>query len=228
MPLRRLLTLTVATVLLATTAACSDGGGTTEVVVTRGAGNGDGGPPRDIPVVTGIPDADHLIDAALRKDDIELAGLTQYQNVPCVPGGGPAGPACRAGESEGDVVEALPASSCDDGWVRPENVPDAYRLALEPGDPKLLAVYRPAYPADEFGANAPAGPGHNGQVVAVFDTGLRDDGAPKGVALHMDPGKIVWLETDCAGLTTLLDPARAASYLIEPEGGAPANPTAAQ
>lgn len=213
MPFRRFLALTCAALLLATTAAaCSDDGGTTEVVVTR---DPESQPTTNIPVVTGMPDVDHLIDAAVRKDDIELAGLTQYQQIPCATAAGPSGPECRAGESEGDVVESLAASSCDDGWVRPENVPDAYRLALEPGDPKLLAVYRPAYAEDEFGG------GHGGQVVAIFDTGLRDDGTPKGTALHMDPGKVVWLETDCGGLANLLDPARAASYIIEPEGAAP-------
>ena len=205
---RRLALFAVAALACTIAVACSDDGGTTEVVVTR---DPDTQPTSNIPVVTGMPDVDHLIDAALRKDDIELAGLTQYQQIPCTTAAGPAGPECRDTESEGDVVEALPASSCDDGWVRPENVPDAYRLALEPGEPKLLAVYRPAYAEDEFGG------GHGGQVVAVFDTGLRDDGTPKGTALHMDPGKVVWLETDCLGLAQLLDPARAASYLIEPE-----------
>lgn len=209
----RLLALVCVALLLTATAACSDGGGTTEVVVTRDPSSN---PDADIPVVTGMPDVDHLIDAAIRKDDIELAGLTQYQSLPCTidpAAGGP--PPCREDENDGAVVEVLAASSCEDGWVRPENVPDAYRLALEPDTPKLITVYRPNYPAGTYGADL------GGLVVAVFDTGLRDDGTPKGVALHMNPGRIVWIETDCGGLPELLDPARAASYILEPEPTTP-------
>lgn len=209
MRIPRLLALTTA-LLLTATAACGDDGGTTEVVTTRPALD-------NIPVVTGMPDVDHLIAAARAKDVIELAGLTQYQLQPCTlapVSGGP--PGCREGEAEGDLVEVMAASSCEDGWVRPEHVPDAYRLALEPGEPTLVAVYRPAYTPDTYGANGPSGAGHDGKIVAVYDTGNRDDGTAKGVALHMNPGRVVWIETDCGGLLELLDPARAASYLIEP------------
>jgi len=44
---------------------------------------------------TGIPELDHLVQAARAGNVIELASLAGYQRVACVQGGSAAGPACR-------------------------------------------------------------------------------------------------------------------------------------
>lgn len=184
-------------------AACGDDGTDTTTSTSE--------PPQPRPtlaVSSGLPEVDQLLVAAIGKDDIELAALTGYQTVPCVTDGG--APACRANESAGDEIEVLPASSCEDGFVRPEEVPDAFRLALEPDTPELLAVYRPNYAEGTFGD------GFGATTVAVFDTGTRDDGTPKGVALHIKDGRVVWIETDCPELSELLAPDRIAEFIIEP------------
>ena len=160
-------------------------------------------------VSSGMPEVDQVLVAAIGKDDIELAALTGYQTRPCAAEAG-IDPTCRPGEDVGTEIEVLAASSCDDGWVRPEEVPDAFRLALEPDTPELLAVYRPAYAEGTFGG------GFSASTVAVFDTGERDDGTPKGVALHINNGRVVWLETDCPELSELLAPDRIAEFIIEP------------
>jgi hypothetical protein len=168
-------------------------------------------PPRPRPtlaVSSGLPEIDQLLIAAIAKDDIELAALSGYQRIACGTGDGT--PVCRENEPEGTEVDVLAASACEDGWVRPEEVPDAFRLALEPDTPQLLAVYRPVYPEGAFGSNLGA------TAVAVLDTGSRDDGTPKGVALHIREGRVVWIETDCPELSELLDPARIESFIIEP------------
>jgi hypothetical protein len=159
-----------------------------------------------------MPAVDQLLVAAIAKDDIELAALTGYQRVPCAAEGSFLAPECRVGEEIGTEVDVLAASACDDGWVRPEEVPDAFRLALEPDTPELLAVYRPAYGEGTFGG------GFGSNVVAVFDTGARDDGTPKGVALHINDGRVVWIEADCPELSELLLPERIESFIIEPPG----------
>ena len=94
--------------------------------------------------------------------------------------------------------------------MRPEEVPDAFRLALEPDTPELLAVYTPVYADGTFGGGFGAG------QVAVFDTGSREDGTPKGVALHINNGRVVWIETDCPELSELLAPDRIGEFIIEP------------
>lgn len=191
--------------------ACGDSGSTTTV---KTLGPGEAGTPRPRPtlaVSSGRPEVDNVIIAALARDDIALAGLTGYSKIACrdTDDVGDA-PACRDDESSGDEVEVLAAAGCDTGWVRPETVPDAFRLALAPHDPKLLAVYVPAYPegtfGDGFGANA----------VAVFDTGAAPGAQPKGAALHIKDGRVVWIETGCVDAAALLDPAKIGSFIIEP------------
>ena len=187
---------------LALVACGGDGTETTTTTTT---------PPEPRPTLaqsSGLPEVDQLLVAAIAKDDIELAALTGYQRVPC--GTDDVAPACREGEENGTEVDALAASACDDGWVRPEEVPDAFRLALEPDTPELLAVYRPVYADGTFGD------GFGATTVAVFDTGTREDGTPKGVALHINEGRVVWIEADCPELSELLLPERIESFIIEP------------
>lgn len=157
-----------------------------------------------------MPEVDQVLVAAIGKDDIELAALTGYQRMACAAESSFLAPACRPAEEVGTEIEVLAASSCEDGWVRPEEVPDAFRLALEPDTPELLAVYRPAYAEGTFGG------GFGATTVAVFDTGTRDDGTPKGVALHINEGRVVWIETDCPELSELLAADRIGEFIIEP------------
>lgn len=195
----------LSTVTLLVVAACGDDGTDTTTSTAT--------PPEARPtlaVSSGLPEVDQVLVAAIGKDDIELAALSGYQRVACGAVGSFLAPACRATDSVGDQVEVLPASACEDGWVRPEEVPDAFRLALEPDTPKLLAVYRPVYADGTFGG------GFGATVVAVFDTGSREDGTPKGVALHLKEGRVVRIEADCPDLSELLAPDRIGSFIIEP------------
>ena len=191
--------------------ACSDSGSTTTV---KTLAPGEAGTPRPRPtlvVSTGRPEVDAVIGSAIAKDDISLAGLTGYQLLACVPPEEAAdGPVCREDESPGDEVEVLAVSGCDPTWVRPEDVPDIFRLSLATDSPKLLAVYMPANPEGTFGG------GFEATAVAVFDTGFRVDESPKGTAFHIKDGRVVWIETDCNDLASLLDPAKVASFIIEP------------
>jgi hypothetical protein len=168
-------------------------------------------PEPTLAVSTGDLSLDKVIVESLSRDDIALAGLTGYQLRPCVPVGTPAEePECREGEEPDTEVEVLAGSSCTNAWIRPEVVPDAFRLSLAPDEPKLLAVYRPTYAEGTFGG------GFGAAAVAVFDTGARVDGTPKGVSMHILDGRIVWLQNDCANVSELLEPDRIASFIIEP------------
>jgi hypothetical protein len=89
-------------------------------------------------------------------------------------------------------------------------VPDAYRLSLAPGPPKLVAAYTPRFTDSTFGG------GFGATVVAVFDTGVKDTGLARGVALYINNGRTVWLRGDCRELDELLAPELVESYLIEP------------
>ena len=191
--------------------ACSDSGSTTTV---KTLAPGEAGTPKPRPtlvVSTGRPEVDAVIASAFARDDISLAGLAGYQKLACVsPEEAAEGPVCREDESTGDEVEVLAVSGCDPSWVRPENVPDIFRLSLATDTPKLLAVYVPANPEGTFGG------GFEATAVAVFDTGFRVDESPKGTAFHIKDGRVVWIETDCNDLASLLYPAKVASFIIEP------------
>ena len=203
-------------------AACGGGGsGTTTTIRTV--------VPRTVVAVatTGVPDLDQIIIAAADADTIELAGLTGYQRIPCkkdIPQPAPGDPPlCRDNESDGASVEVLPSAKCEGDWVRPEQVPDAFRAAL--GDaPKLVAVYRP-----KPGSNAPGG-SSGAQQVAVFDTGPQQGGGEAGAAFQIRDGRVVLIATACTKLSDLIAPNNVASFIIEPtgaSGSAAATPTAA-
>lgn len=177
-------------------------------------------------MLTGTPVLDQVIGAALAADDIELAGLTGYQKVACKKdssekGGEP--PACRDNESDGAEAEALPSSGCDTGWVRPEQVPDAFRFNLSPQKPELVSVYKPRVNSADFGG------GFGTETVAVFRTNKHVEGEDAGVALHIKGGRVVWIEADCQDLAELTAPQRVESVLFDPAfGAAPTSTSAAE
>jgi len=172
-----------------------------------------------VAVNTGAPELDTVARDAIARDDIQLAALAGYATVPCVAGdqagGSVVAPTCRENEADGMPVEVLPQTlDCQPGYVRPEQVPDAFRAAL--GDtPKLVAVYTPKPDAQAFGSGFGAG------SVVVLQSGTHDDGQVSGVALHIKDGRVVWIERDCTNVFELMTPARVDSYIVSP-GGTPA------
>lgn len=194
-------------VLLAVTLACAAtafaacGGGSKTTTETAE-------PARNIPQVahTGIPALDQSLDAALAPDRIEMARLTLYEHAPCAKGGDASHPACRDNESGGASVEIFPTLGCSAGWVRPEDLPDAYGAALEGKSPALVAVYQPSAAIRKFDAD----------YVAVVATGKHDNGANAAVALHFRQGRIIAIEDDCGDRLRLLSDSRVASWLIRP------------
>ncbi len=197
-------------------AACGGGGGTTVSERTVPA-SGTVAPKPTLETSSGFPEVDAVIAAALAQDEIELAGLTGYQILPCRPESEAGdGPLCREGESGGDQTEVMAATTCENGWVRPEAVPDAYKLAFAPDPPQLVAVYTPRF------ADAAFGGGFGSTAVAVFKTGVHEEsGLTRGTALYIKQGRTVWLRGDCADLVELLDPAGIDTYLIAPGGAEP-------
>ncbi|MBI2723450.1 MAG: hypothetical protein HYX50_00165 [Chloroflexi bacterium] len=175
--------------------------------------------------ITGIPELDQVVSAALDADAIRLASLTGYQQVACVktpPQGPGAPPTCRDTEEDGKSVEVLASTACEGGWVRPENMPDAYRLALE-GTPKLVAIFVPRPDPNAFGGNLGV------EYVAVLSTGQRG-GVNTGAALNIKQGRVVWLQTQCQNVLSLIAPERVQSYVLPPTGvetPAAASPTPA-
>lgn len=204
----RLTAFAFAALLLALPLAGCGGDDTTTTVSTSAPQ-----PDPTLAVSTNDPSLDKVIVEALARDEIALAGLTGYQTEACRAAAEPGeNPECREDEESGTEVEVLAGSSCSNAWVRPELVPDAFRLSLAPEEPRLVAVYTPAYPEGTFGG------GFGATAVAVFDTGLKVDGTAKGVALHVLDGRVVWLQNDCADASELLAPDRVASFIIPPEG----------
>ncbi len=218
--------LAAAVVLSALAAACGAGGdsGTKASVRTVPAPNTS--KERTPVVLTGTPVLDQVIGAALAADDIELAGLAGYEKIACKRDstertGAP--PACRDNESDGALVEALPSSACDTGWIRPEQVPDAFRFNLPSEKPELVSVYKPRVDSSEFGG------GFGTDFVAVFRTHKHAEGPDAGVALHIKGGRVVWIEADCRNLTELTAPQRVESVLFDPAfGAAPTSTSAAE
>jgi hypothetical protein len=192
-------------------AACGGGGATKTVVRTVAAG------PSTQPVITGDGSIDLVVDAALKADDIALAGLTGYEHVPCKKGPPEAlgaAPACRENESDGASVEVLASSGCSNGWVRPEQAPDAYRISLAPDKPELVSVIKPRLGPFVYGG------GFGAQSVAVFRSKIGGDGQPGGVALHITDGRISWIEASCHNLAELTAPARVESVIFDPKNAA--------
>ena len=192
--------LSVAALALAAV-ACGDSG-TETTVRTPSAPSGD-------TANTGIASLDYTLNSALRADRIELAGLTGYQQVPCVETSQGAGsaPVCRESEPAGQAVEVFPVLQCELQWTRPEVVPDAYQQALGES-PSLFAVYRPV--------GRPMVP--LADYVAVFDTDPGD--AQSGVALTLREGRVIALEYDCGNFEGLYAPDKVQEFVVQPGGDA--------
>jgi len=201
-------------------AACGGGGGTTVTERTVPV-SGTAVPRPTLETSTGFPEVDAVIAAALVQDHIELAGLTGYQVLACRPPEEPGdGPPCREGESAGAEIEVMAATTCENGWVRPEAVPDAYTLSFAPDPPELVAVYTPRFTDATFGG------GFGATAVAVFKTGIHEEtGLTRGTALYIDKGRTVWLRGDCTDLVELLDPSGIETYLIAPAPAELPSPT---
>jgi hypothetical protein len=204
-------TVAAAVLVSVLAAACGGGRGTTTVVRTVAAGPGARA------VITGDGSIDLVVDAALRVDDIALAGLTGYEHVPCKKGAAEElgdAPACRENESNGTPVEILASSACANGWVRPEQAPDAYRFSLAPDKPELVSVIKPRLGPFVYGG------GFGAQSVAVFRTKTGGDGQPGGVALHITDGRISWIEASCRNVAELTAPERVESVIFDPKNPA--------
>ena len=199
----RHLTVILLAVVAALLVACGGGGGASSTSQTVG--------PRTPvnKVTTGVPDLDQPLNTALSGDEIEMARLTGYQKVDCspFPGGDNPPPICRSDETSGTPVEVFGRVNCDGklAWVRPEDVPDAYRSSLGGGNVKLAGVYAPKPPAARF----------DSQYVAVMTSGTA-----AGVAVYIHNGRIVAVEDACGNVSRLLGADRVASFVIQPTPGA--------
>ena len=213
-----------AAVFLSVLVAACGGSGTKTVVRTAPASVA----PKSTPVtLTGAPALDQVLGAAIAVDDIELAGLTGYQNVSCKKGSadGPGEPpSCREDENDDTPVEVLPSSACSNGWVRPEHVPDAFRFTLTgtTGTPgRRETPHRPD------GIRRRLRCRRSGDL---FRTGTHAEGQPAGVALHIKNGRVVWIEADCHNLFELIAAEKVDSFLYDPKGiatpSSPVLPTA--
>ena len=195
----RVVTILAVAVVAFAALACGDSG--TETTVRTPAS------PSGVTANTGIPSLDYTLNAALRADRIELAGLTGYQQIPCVETSQGAGsaPVCRESEPVGSPVEVFPVLQCELQWTRPEVVPDAYQQALGES-PSLYAVYRPVGRPMVLLAD----------YVAVFDTDPGD--AQSGVALTLREGRVIGLEYDCGNFAALTAPDKVQEFIVQPDG----------
>ena len=201
-------------VLAAAMVASACGGGGNKTTVSTVAG---GRTPAHTSPITGIGEVDGISNAALDSDTIQLAALVGYQKVKCSknPGtGSNAAPLCRDNEDDGAEVEVLAMKACDQTWVRPEQVPDAFGQALS-GTPKFDAAFVPKF---ENGQGA--------QYVVVFTTGTRSDGSPNGAALYIKDGRIAMIQTPCNSFSELVSTDVAEAFIATPVSGAGAAATA--
>jgi hypothetical protein len=180
-------------------AAACGGSGTETTVRTPGAGTGES-------ANTGIADLDYTLNATLRVDRIELAGLTGYQRIGCVEGseGAASPPVCRENESPGQAVEGFPVLQCELVWLRPEVMADTYGQALGSA-PHLVAVYRPVERPMVLDAD----------YIAVFDTNP-DESVQAGVALAVKEGRIIQVEYACTNFADLYALDKVQEFVVEP------------
>lgn len=135
---------------------------------------------------TGIAAIDEVVGPAVTGDVIRLAAITGYTQAACAkePSGDAPPPACRVNESEGTEVEVLPSLGCGRDWIRPEQVPDIYREALE-GDPR---EFRMAF-APVAGVR-----GIEAEFVAIVSTSATDV-----AGFFIRDGRVVAVEQPCDG-----------------------------
>jgi len=200
--------LAVTAIFVVLAAAC--GGGSTKTTTRTVAI-----PASTAVAVTGDGAVDQVIAAALAGDEIELAGLVGYQKIACKKdsrqgSGDP--PLCRESESDGTAVEVFASTGCEGAWIRPEQVPDVFRVGLPKGAPKLLAVFRPRDVSSRLGSSFGA------DQVAVFRVGTHGDGQASGAALHLKNGRVVWFESDCRNVLELIAPQKIEGFILDPTG----------
>jgi hypothetical protein len=198
----------VLVVLVAVGAACD--GSDTETTVRTPSGDNDA--PR---INTGISDLDYTVNAALRVDTLELAGLTGYQHIPCVAEsqGAASPPVCRENEELGMEVEGFPVLQCELVWLRPEMMADTYGQALGES-PRLVTIYRPADRDLVL----------DSEYVAVFDTDPGDANA--GIALSIDAGRSIQIEYDCNNFAGLYSDDKVDEFVVAPTAEATPEATA--
>lgn len=150
--------------------------------------------------------------ALIAGDEIQLAGLTFYQQVSCAVSPSDASePECRENEDEGEEVDVFPLVICERTWVRPELVPDAYAGALGESTPSMFAAYVPA--ADAF--DEP-----DITSALVIRTGTADDGTPAGFLVAVNSGgRVVTLEASCNDFAALYAEDRVGSFIAPPPQG---------
>jgi hypothetical protein len=200
-----------AAVLVSVFAAACGGDSDTKTVTRTVVDAGPTRPP--IASVTGDGTIDQIIDAVVRADDIALAGLSGYQRVPCkigTPEELAGAPPCRDAETDGTAVEVLASTACTNGWIRPEQVPDAYRYNLAPDKPQLILVFKPLPGPTTYGN------GFGATTTIVARTRTSTDGQPGGVALHINNGRIAWVEASCLNISELTAPDRIESVIYDP------------
>lgn len=158
-----------------------------------------------VEIPDGVPPL--VVGGALRKDVVELAGLTFYREVGCeaAPADPSITPACRDNEQEGETALVFPVVGCESTLVRPEQVPDAYREALPEGEPEVFAAFEPAGVA-AFDANNVTVIGEGGAAVAALFVNAE--------------GRIVALRVPCDGdASSLYSDDVVGEFIIEPPGG---------
>lgn len=193
-------------VALAMTAAACSGGGKAKTAATVAPGDA----PTQVTIkIPGTEPVVLVLNAANAGDAIELARLTGYSAKACSTSGANGSPACRDEEKDGTDVQVLAAMACDRSWIRPESVPDAYKSALSEGA-KLIALYKPKRGAGAVGADLSV------EYVLVMQSGNRNDGTADGAALHIRDGRVVMIETPCAGFLQLINADRIDSYVVNP------------
>lgn len=127
---------------------------------------------------TGIPEIDPVLAAVASGDPDELRALVQYTTAPCTWKDGLGGPPkCRAGETEGTMLEVLPFLGSEGSFIRKNEIANWPGIDAS----ALYAVFGVADNAARDEYYLP------GKYVALF---LQKDGKP-GVALHITNGRLV-------------------------------------
>lgn len=186
--------------LLAVAAAFASCGGDDDTTVGTPRATAMNTRPAYTGPMTGVTQLDQVIGTAVTGTDIDLAAITGYSRVACeaAPADASVAPACRPSEDAGTQVEVLPAFNCARTWVRPEQVPDAYREALAGDRHILTSAYRPV----------PLTLGIEADYVAVILTG-----DATAAALFVKDGRIVAVERACQNNVAALTDGRVAESL---------------
>jgi hypothetical protein len=205
------LLVAVALVAVALVAVACNGGGDDDDAATP-APNATGGDPAAtatvnelVPAPAGVPPL--VYDALVTKDVGALAGLTYYEEVACAAEASPEAPACRPDEDAGSEVAVFRRVACDAAWIRPEQVSDAYNVALGAADVTLVAAYAPA--GDAFPLDR--------EIITALVARSGDDASASFLVGVDDGGRIAVLEYACDNNAEALYAAdRVANFIVEP------------